>query len=179
MKKCPQCEAAYFDEMIEFCLEDGTKLIVVSNPTMIDTKPFITDQKSIETVFFDASAEVAPKTVELPRSKTEIQPTAAVTEQPLSLRQKTVQKGYRALEVGTVIFALAHNWWQWVYIDRQSYGSIGNFLFSANFSVWFLLLAAGTTSGIFSLKLSGKKDLAYTGLIILAINFLLLLVPRK
>jgi hypothetical protein len=178
MKKCPQCQTAYFDEMIEFCLEDGAKLTVVSSPTTVETKSFVTDQKSIETVFFEGRTEL-PKTVEVKDSATVVQPAAAVTKQPLSLKQKTVQKGYRALEVGTVIFALAHNWWQWVYVDRQSYGSIGNFLFSANFLVWFLLLAAGTTSGIFSLKLSGKKDLAYTGLIILAINFLLLLVPRK
>ncbi len=178
MKKCPQCETAYFDEMIEFCLEDGTKLTVISSPTTAETKPFITNQKSVETVFFDGRAEL-PKTVEMKDSTTVVQPSAVVTEQPLSLKQKTVEKGYRALEVGTLVFALAHNWWQWVYVDRQSYGSIGNFLFSANFLVWFLLLAAGTASGIFSLKLSRKKDLAYAGLIILAINFLLLLVPRK
>jgi hypothetical protein len=178
MKKCPQCQTAYFDEMIEFCLEDGAKLTAVSNPTTAETKSFITDQKSIETVFFDASAEL-PKTVAVNDPATIVQPSAVVTEQPLSLKQKTVEKGYRALEIGTLVFALAHNWWQWLYLDRQSYGSIGNFLFSANFLVWFLLLAAGTTSGILSLKLSRKKDLAYAGLIILEINFLLLLVPRK
>jgi hypothetical protein len=179
MKKCPQCQAAYYDETLVFCLEDGAKLAVVSSPTTAETKSFITDQKSIETVFFDASAEL-PKTVKLNDSDTtKIQQTTGETEQPLSLKQKTVEKGYRALEIGTLVFALAHNWWQWLYLDRQSYGSIGNFLFSANFLVWFLLLAAGTTSGILSLKLSRKKDLAYAGLIILEINFLLLLVPRK
>jgi hypothetical protein len=178
MKKCPQCEAAYFDEMIEFCLEDGAKLTIVSSPTTAETKPFITDQKSIETMFFDGRSEL-PKTVEMKDSTTVVQPSAAVTEQPLSLKQKTVQKGYRALEVGTLVFALAHNWWQWLYVDRQSYGSIGNFLLSADFLIWFLLLVAGTVSGLLTLKLSRKKELAYAGLVILAINFLLLLVPRK
>ena len=178
MKKCPQCQTAYFDEMIEFCLEDGAKLTVVNSPTTVETKPFITNQKSVETVFFEGRGEL-PKTVEMKDSSTVVQPPAGVTEQPLSLKQKTVEQGYRALEVGTLVFALAHNWWQWLYVDRQSYGSIGNFLLSANFLIWFLLLAAGTTSGILSLKLSRKKELAYAGLVILAINFLLLLVPRK
>ncbi len=176
MKKCPQCQTGYFDEMIEFCLEDGAKLAVVNSPTTAETKSFVTDQKSIETVFFDGRAEL-PKTIN--SSATVVQPAAAVTEQPLSLKQKTVEKGYRALEIGTLVLALAHNWWQWVYVDRQSDGSIGNFLLSANFLVWFLLLAAGTTLGVSSLKFSRRKDLAYAGLVILAINFLLLLVPRK
>jgi hypothetical protein len=177
MKKCPKCQVEYFDEMLEFCLEDGAKLSVVSSSTATAAKPVTTGQKNIETMFFDASAGL-PKTVEVKDSATVIQPPAGVTEK-ISLKQNAVEKGYRALEIGTLVFALAHNWWQWLYVDRQSYGSVSNFLFSADFLVWVLLLFAGTMAGLLTLKLSRKKGLAYVGLVILAINFLLLLVPKK
>jgi hypothetical protein len=178
MKRCPQCQADYFDQMLEFCLEDGAKLTVVKrSATIADTKVLNADHQSIETMFFDASKEV-PKTLELNNQATVEQPPERATE-PVSLKQKTIEKGYRALEVGTVALALAHNWWQWVYVDHQSYGSIGNFLTSAEFLSWLLMLFAGVALGLLTLKFSRKKELAYIGLLILAINFLLLLVPRK
>jgi len=178
MRKCPQCQAAYFDEMLEFCLEDGSKLTVVSNSGATKTEPVVRDQKNVETMFFDASAGI-PKTVEVKDSAaTAIQSPASETK-PLSLKENAVEKGSRALEIGTIVFALAHNWWQWLYVDRQNYGSIANFLFSADFLIWFLLLLAGTVAGLLTLKLSRRKGMAYVGLVILAINFLLLLVPRK
>ena len=31
MKRCPKCSADYFDNMIEFCLEDGAKLSDISD----------------------------------------------------------------------------------------------------------------------------------------------------
>ena len=178
MKKCPQCQADYFDEMLEFCLEDGAKLTVVSNSGATKTEPFVRNQKNVETMFFDASAGI-PKTVEVKDSAaTAIQSPANETK-PLSLKENAVEKGYRALEIGTIVFALAHNWWQWLYVDRQNYGSIANFLFSADFLIWFLLLLLGTVAGLLTLKLSRRKGMAYAGLVILAINFLLLLVPLK
>src|SRR5215203_1700004 len=110
MKRCPKCQADYFDEMLEFCLEDGAKLTVVgSRPTTAETKDFDTNQKNIETMFFDASAKV-PETVEVKNSVTANSPPAAATTETISLKQKTFEKGYRALEVGTLVFALAHNW---------------------------------------------------------------------
>ena len=141
------------------------------------TKIFDADQKSVETMFFDASKDV-PKTLEINDPATVDQPSAKVTE-PLSLKEKTIEKGYRALEVGTVALALAHNWLQWLYIDRQSYGSIANFLTSAEFLIWLLLLFAGAAAGLLTLKFARRKELAYLGLLILAVNFLLLLVPRR
>lgn len=178
MKKCPQCQADYFDEMLEFCLEDGAKLTFVkSTATAADTKVFKTAQNSIETAFFDARAEV-PKTVnvnEAARTNALLPDETKLT----SLKQNAVEKGYRALEIGTLVFALAHNWWQWLYVDRQSYGSISNFLFSVEFLLWFLTLLAGTVLGLLTLKFSQRKALAYVGLVILAVNFLLLLVPRR
>jgi len=178
MKRCPKCQADYFDEVLEFCLEDGARLSVVSGKaTMAETKVLTADQKSIETMFFDASKEV-PTTLEMNDPATIDQSPKGATE-PVSLKQKTIEKGYRALEVGTIVFALAHNWWQWVYVDHQNYGSISNFLTSVEFLIWLLMLLAGVALGLLTLKFSRKKELAVIGLLILAINFLLLLVPRK
>jgi hypothetical protein len=178
MKRCPKCQSDYFDEMLEFCLEDGAKLAVVGNrPTMTDAKPRNTHQNSVETVFFAGRGEV-PKTAgvnDLAKTNSSLPDEA----KPASLKQKAVEKGYRAMEIGTLFFALAHNWWQWLYVDRQSYGSISNFLFSADFLIWFLMLSAGTIFGLLTLKLSRKKELAYAGLVILAINFLLMILPRR
>jgi hypothetical protein len=177
MKRCPKCQADYFDQMLEFCLEDGAKLDVIDNSATAGRKPVATNQNNVETMFFDASAGL-PKTVEVKDLETVKQLPAGVTE-PVSLKQHAVEKGYRALEIGTLVFALAHNWWQWLYVDRQNYGSVSNFLFSVEFLIWFLMLAAGTAAGLLTLKLARRKGLAYAGLVILAINFLLLLVPRK
>jgi hypothetical protein len=179
MKKCPNCQAAYFDEMLEFCLEDGAKLTVVSSSGAIKTEPVVRNQKSVETMFFDASAGITPKTVEVRDSAATAVQSPANETKPLSLKENAVEKGSRALEISAIVFALAHNWWQWLYVDRQNYGSIANFLFSADFLIWFLLLLAGTAAGLLTLKLSRRKGMAYAGLVILAINFLLLLVPRK
>jgi hypothetical protein len=178
MKKCPQCQADYFDEQLEFCLEDGAKLTFVrSTATAADTKVFNTAQNSVATAFFDQRAEV-PQTVDAnPAAKTSASP---LDETKLtSLRQNAVETGYQALEIGTLVIALANNWLQWLYIERQSYGTFTNFIFSVEFLFWLLLLFAGAAAGLLTLKLSRTKTLAYVGLIILAINFVLLLVPKK
>jgi hypothetical protein len=177
MKRCPQCQTDYFDEMLEFCLEDGAKLSVVgSRATAADTKVLNTDQRGVEAGFFDDRADV-PQTTRLGDiAKTNSPPQETKLK---SLKHKTIEKSYQVLEVGTVVFALAHNWWQWLYVDRQSYGSVSGFLFSADFLIWVLLLLAGTVFGLLTLKFSRRKALGYAGLIILAINFLLQLVPRR
>lgn len=176
MKKCPQCQADYFDEHLEFCLEDGAKLKVVGNSaTSARTEILDREQNSIETFSFGSEL---PKTVEARQPETAERQTAEVTKLD-ALKQKSVEKGFRALELGTLIFALAHNWWQWIYVERQNYGSISNFLLSLDFLIWFLLLLAGAACGILTLKFSSKKEMAYIGLVILAINFILLLVPLK
>ena len=177
MKRCPQCQIDYFDEMLEFCFEDGAKLVVVGSAAKTaDTKVLNTDQE-IETMFFEASKEV-PKTLEVNNPATVDQPPANAAE-AISLKRNAVEKGFQALETGTLVFALANNWWQWLYVERQSYGTVSGFLFSADFLIWLLLLLTGTTFGLLTLKFSRRKTLAYAGLIILAINFLLILVPKR
>lgn len=164
--------------MLEFCLEDGAKLAVVgSRATATETKAFNTDQKSVETMFFDAAAKI-PKTLEMNDAAAVNAPRPAATE-TVSLKQKTVETGSRALEVGTLVLALAGNWLQWLYIERQSYGTLTNFLFSPEFLIWLVLLFGGAAAGLLTLKFSRTKALAYAGLVVLAVNFLLLLVPKK
>lgn len=178
MKKCPKCETAYSDETLDFCLDDGTRLLEFKPQAAVKTEVFSSDQASAETLFFDKSAGL-PKTVGSRRGET-VSELPASTNQTASLKQRTIEKGYRALEIGAVFFALAHNWWQWLYIDRQSYsGNISRFFFSAEFLVWILLFMGGAAAGIAALKFSRRKDLGYISLIMLAINLILILVPRR
>lgn len=177
MKKCPRCQVAYYDDTLVFCLEDGTELRTVSGQSAVATEQFSVDEKSVETMFINETSEL-PKTVAAHDGNTLKQNLPNPT-QISSLKEKAVEKGYRTLELGTLIFALAHNWWQWLYVDRQNYGSVSDFLFSADFVIWFLLLSVGTTAGLLTLKFSRNKTFAYFGLVVLAINFILLIVPRK
>jgi hypothetical protein len=82
------------------------------------------------------------------------------------------------LEITPIIISLAHNWWQWVYLNKQDYLTFTSYVSSANFLVWLLLLVAGASVGMLVLKLCQNKSCAYTGLVILAINLLLFLVPK-
>lgn len=178
MKRCPKCRLDYFDQMLEFCLEDGAKLVTITErSTAAKTEVLNTAQNSVETVFTNNFAEL-PQTVQAnDLMKTEA--SAANETKADSLKRKAVEKGYRTLELGSLIAALAHNWWQWLYVDRQNYGSVSAFLFSADFVIWFTLLLAGTVAGLLTLKYSRHKTFAYFGLVVLAINFILLIVPRK
>ena len=180
MKKCPQCQADYFDEQLEFCLEDGAKLAFVrSTATVADTKVFSTAENSVATAFFEQRGAEVPQTADAnsPAAKTTSLP--ADDTKLTSLKQNAVETGSRALEIGTLVLALANNWLQWLYIERQHYGTFTNFVFSVEFLFWLLLLFAGAAAGLLTLKLSRTKTLAYVGLVILAINFVLLLVPKK
>jgi len=75
--------------------------------------------------------------------------------------------------------ALAHNWWQWVYLEKQYVYSLTDYLLSANFVMWLLLLACGILSGLYGLKRSKNRSYALIGLVVLAINLILFLVPRR
>src|SRR5688572_1350992 len=43
MKRCPQCRIEYFDDMLEFCLEDGARLVVA---TISSADEFLTIDKT-------------------------------------------------------------------------------------------------------------------------------------
>lgn len=182
MKRCPSCNADYFDEMLEFCLEDGAKLISITNPVVESPTAAAPNRINL-----DAGGAVnlpfsnIPQTLEsnapnnLPESFSA--ETIAVAAPPL--KEKVTSQGYKVLEVAPIVVSLAHNWWQWVYLRGQYYSSFSNYFFSANFLMWLLLLAASAVAGLLALKLCRNKSFAYTGLIILAINLLLFLAPGR
>jgi hypothetical protein len=184
MKSCPQCRIEYFDDTLEFCLEDGARLVHSGAsddefPTIAksDKKSSSTNAPTVRlrgseihnTVGFSAVAPSdVPKTVEQISSSS-----------PEKIAEKIPAQGRRVLEIIPLILALIHNWWQWVYLMGQNYYSFSAYVFSANFLMWLLLLIAGTAVGLFSLKYSRSKGFAYAGLIVLAINLILFLVPKR
>jgi hypothetical protein len=169
MKRCPKCNADYFDNMLEFCLEDGTRLTSLSPtggaPTAVAQPPRQTVPE--KTVSMPLSAQPKQGEVETVVAK-KIIPT-----DELKLSQNKV------LEIAPVVVALAHNWWQWLYLEKQYYSSFMEYVFSANFLMWLLLLSTGIGISLYSIKRSERKGFAYTGLVILAINLILFLVPRR
>ena len=166
MKRCPRCNADYFDNMLEYCLEDGAKLFLATVPNVATgtrepasglgaAGPLVTAPTSEPTVVLNKPESVDAK-VENTLADTSLLVTIAPT-----------------------IVALAHNWWQWVYLEKQHVYSLTDYLLSANFVMWLLLLAAGILSGLYGLKHSKNRSYALIGLVVLAINLILFLVPRR
>lgn len=183
MKQCPRCNVEYFDEVLEFCLEDGAKLLQISGqgkemPTITKSnKPNPTTAETVNLPFSNI-----PETLEAKNSDQNIQAQTTAsfeTANSAQLKEKVTSQSYKILEVAPIIVALAHNWWQWVYLRNQYYSSFTTYVLSANFLMWLLLLAAGTAVGLLALKLSQNKGFAYTSLVIIAINLILFLVPNR
>ncbi len=177
MKRCPKCAAEYYDEMLEFCLEDGAKLFVVSKPT-----------KNSPSTRQHIPSPLTEKTFNLPfadRDETleRIKPSLAETIRPADYSlEKTLEKspaGLKALEFLPIIFALSHNWWQWLYAANQTTSSVSAFLISANFLVWLLLLAAGAGISILAIKRCRNNSFAFVSLVVLSVNLILFLVPKR
>lgn len=169
MKRCPKCNADYFDNMLEFCLEDGTRLTSLSQtasaaPTIAAQPPRPT---AAETVSMPLSAQ--PRQAEMET----ITANSIVASGEASISQNKI------LEILPVAIALAHNWWQWLYLEKQYYTGFLEYVFSANFLMWLLLLGVGAGISLYSIKRSERKGFAYIGLVILAINLILFLVPRR
>jgi hypothetical protein len=177
MKRCPKCNADYFDNMLEFCLEDGTRLTSLSDTsggakTTQANPPRPTAAETVSLPFAGV-----PKTLEVPGSSSgEIETIVAKTDMVLPAMQA---KTSSILENAPIVFALAHNWWQWLYLEKQYMSSIMDYVLSANFLMWLLLLAAGIIVSLLAVKRSERKIVAYTSLVILAINLILFLVPRR
>jgi hypothetical protein len=173
MKRCAKCNFNYADDTLEFCLEDGSRLLTVAPiQTEIPTKTFSNLNVSAETSVklpFSNQAEV----LEFDKDKNDQKPTDAVPALKTSILQNN-----KILEISAVTLALIHNWWQWLYLNNQYYSSFSSYVLSANFLMWLMLLAFGATIGIISLKQSSNKALPIIGLVILSINLLLFLVPK-
>ena len=152
--------------MLEFCLEDGTRLELASVPVTAADRALKTENlpghdplvagRSIETVFV---------------------PGTRVQEQREHPPERP--RGEKVFEILPVVLALAHNWWQWIYVEKDYIHSYADFLLSANFLMWLLLLGGGTAAGIYSVKRSANKTFAIISLVTLAINLILFLVPRR
>ena len=175
MKYCPNCKIEYFDKSIEFCLEDGMRL--VSKSAQESEFSDITKVKQLD--------PTTDKTVTLPYK------TAAKTiefggatkldsaSQTILFKDKISQQSNKALEITPFAIALAHNWWQWIYLNNQYYSSFTSYFLSANFLMWLLLLLMAAISGLYSLKRSINKGFAIASLVILSINLILFLVPKR
>ena len=175
MKRCPKCNLNYEDNSLEFCLEDGTRL---ASPTNFNTEiPTVTHSNNPNST--------TAKTVSLPFSEQAANPDLQIAEkspifpQTTQIKEKAIEQTNKMLEIAPVILALAHNWWQWIYLNKQSYSSFVEYVFSANFLVWVLLLVIGAILGLVSFKRLQNKGFAIVSLVTLAINFILFLVPKR
>lgn len=183
MKRCPKCSADYFDNMLEFCLEDGTKLVNPNQSKITERAvPPPTELLSpleTETIFIAQTPEdptLSSEKYDAPEKITASQDAAA--GRAAKIKEVVTNKWYKTLEFTPLILALAHNYWQWLYLSKQNYYQFFDYLLSANFIIWFGLLISGVTFGIISLKYGRSKSFAITALVILAVNLLLFIVPK-
>lgn len=205
MKRCPKCDLTYSDETLDFCLDDGTRLNVVSRdnfepPTILSgsTK----SGQNLSSLFpntndarFAEINSVKPLTPENFQDETKQKiaqlsannssGSAAFPPEQTNQNSIKAQKGVVSktvdsiLSVVPIVLALANNYWQWLYLIRPNAFVFPAFLWSINFIVWILLLIGGVGLSVLALKRNAGKSLAITSLIILAINFLLCLVPAR
>lgn len=178
MKRCPTCRKEYYDETLEFCLDDGSNLQKVNQlnkeksiiEALKQNPDFVEDQtvqfENIKEIHFPdlKNPETYPK--KLSKEKTEI------------IKRNLTNTTQKILEISPIIFALAHNYWQWLYLYKQPIYQLTVFFTSYNFLVWIFLLFGGLIFGLFSLKYSKNEGFAITALVVLAINVILSIVPK-
>lgn len=174
MKRCPKCNADYFDNMLEFCLEDGTRLISASQSSGATTTRTIPQTPTVGQQPAPLSNLHSEETVVI-RNVADAKPTIA--DGPLQIAEQS--QTAKIMETAPIVLALAHNWWQWLYLEKQYVSSITEYILSANFLMWLLLLASGTIVSLLALKHSKNKTLGIISLVALAINLILFLVPRR
>ena len=182
MKRCPKCSSQYFDNMLDFCLEDGSKLLVVSE---------VLDRKPLRAVPPSTKSPTQADTLFIPQNGAITNPIDAEVEttqrsnfkSQLQIKSEKIktsltEKWFLFLKFTPMVLAIAHNYWQWLYLAPKSSSPLSDFLLSYQFLIWFLLLISGAVFGIISLKYGKSKSFAITALIILAINALLSIVPK-
>lgn len=178
MKVCSQCKKNYYDETLEFCLEDGSRLSKIDGKnnellTATKIKPSFENTQA-ETVFLNNAPVTGGS--DLPETQPAILQT--LTQKKENLKQNVATTSQKFLEVSPIVLALAHNYWQWLYLFKHSTSPLSEFLISYNFIVWILLFLSGLMFGVFSLKYSKNKGFAITALSVLAINLILSIVPK-
>jgi len=173
MKRCPKCNRS-FDNSLDFCLEDGVRLTPV-----FDAAAAVTVESR--------ATQTAPPTIAYPmapvREAASNLSSAADVETVVAKKEilgaEAVSHPSPAFEYAAITIALAHNWWQWLYLERQYVSSIFDYVLSANFLMWLLLLASGTGISLLIIRKSDRKIFGILSLVILAINLILFLVPRR
>src|SRR4051812_16500410 len=172
MKHCPSCNRGYSDTTLEFCLEDGSRLFVqgTSPSQTVAIRP-PSPSSSTETISFPT--QNPPKTIEIGDTKSTVQNKGE------AIKKTVVNQSIKVLEVTPIILALAHNYWQWLYVSNQSSSNLIDFIVSVHFGVWLILLIAAAVISLIALKFGQNRGFAYASLVILAINFILFLVPRR
>lgn len=176
MKRCPKCNTEYSDVTLEFCLEDGMRL-VLNSASHTETPTIIRSNK------LDSIA--ADETVAFPYSKPQDIPKTPdknhkhAFPQTILTDENSIQRRIQILEISPLIIALAHNWWQWIYLNNQYYSSFSSYVLSANFLMWLLLLATGICLGLFGIKRWQTKEFSIASLVILSINLILFIVPKR
>lgn len=173
MKRCPKCSREYDDNTLEFCLEDGARLLLQtgSSPSPTIAIPYPPRSSSIETV--NLPNQNIPPTVEISNAKPTVQSKGE------ALKKTVVSKSFKVLETLPIIISLAHNYWQWLYVNNQGGSDLAGFITSAHFLIWLLLLLTGAIFSLLAIKYCQNKGFAYTSVVILAINLILFLVPRR
>lgn len=178
MKNCPVCHKDYYDETLEFCLDDGSRLQRVGRANNeILTAPVIKpnpDLGQIETIEFEKqSVFQTPES----QKKQNLSPKPDAEEKRL-LKQNLAQTSLKILETSPIVLALAHNFWQWLYLTKQPTYDLTAFFTSYTFLIWMFLLISSLLFGLFSLKYGKNKGFAITALVVLAINVILSIVPK-
>jgi hypothetical protein len=183
MKRCTKCHIDYFDNELEFCLEDGTKLVNLTNfeediTTLTKSnKPYPTTTETVNLPFPNTAKTLEFSSQHLDKNVQTIRQTESVKSNPI--KENLTNQSYKILEITPIFISLAHNWWQWIYLNNQYYSSLPSFLVSANFLMWLILLLAGVSISLLAVKKSLNKGFAIASLVILSINLILFLVPKR
>jgi len=182
MKHCPKCSLDYFDNALEFCLEDGTKLVLLKNfdneiPTV--TKSNKPNPTTAETINLPFSKVGKTPESNVSGKDEDIKTIPKFETKNSNLIKDNIARSNKILETAPIVLSLAHNWWQWIYVNNQYYSSVTSFLVSANFLMWMLLLILAIGISFFTFKKCENKSFAYTSFIVLSINLILFLVPKR
>jgi magnesium-transporting ATPase (P-type) len=166
MKSCPKCNVEYLDNTLEFCLEDGTRLVFSKNENTSNAKTAVLNDFAL------------PSTISLEDSnKTALQNKD--TNKLANIKEKVTYQGFKVIEIAPIVLALSHNYWQWLYFKKTNYNDTISFITSSHFIIWLLLLFSGAISSFIALKYGRNRGFAITSLVILAINLLLSIVPNN
>ena len=173
MKRCPKCNRS-FENSLDFCLEDGTRL----NPIFDSGIAVTVESKGTQTAPPTVAYPIAPVRDAANKLSNAVETETVVAKKEI-LGADAISKPSPAFEYASIAIALAHNWWQWLYLEKQYTSSIFDYIFSANFLMWLLLLASGTAVSLLVVRRSERKIFGILSLVILAINLILFLVPRR